>query len=74
LQPFIDAAKKANQVVVIDGCPVGCAEKVLEHVELSPVSYVLTQMGLEKGKTEVTPKVINEICDKIKADFINSSK
>jgi len=70
LQPFIDAAKKANQVVVIDGCPVGCAEKVLEHVELSPVSYVLTQMGLEKGKTEV----INEICDKIKADFINSSK
>ncbi|SDE68981.1 putative zinc-binding protein [Sporomusa acidovorans] len=23
MQPFIDAAKKANQVVVIDGCPVG---------------------------------------------------
>ena len=74
MQPFIDGAKKANQVVVIDGCPVECAKKVLEHVEISPISYVLTQMGLEKGKTEVTPKVVNEICDKIKADFINSSK
>jgi uncharacterized metal-binding protein len=69
MQPFIDAAKKANQVVAVDGCPVGCAKKVLEHVEISPVSYVLTQMGLEKGKTEVTQQVINEISEKIKADL-----
>lgn len=69
MQPFIDAAKKANQVVAVDGCPVGCAKKVLEHVELSPVSYVLTQMGLEKGKTEVTQQVIDEISEKIKADL-----
>lgn len=69
LQPFIDAAKMANQVIVVDGCPVLCAKKVLEHVEISPASYVLTEMGLEKGKTEVTSQLINEITEKIKADF-----
>jgi len=69
MQPFIDAAKKAEQVVVIDGCPVLCAKKVLEHVDVAPVSYVLTQMGLEKGKTEVTQQVINEISEKIKAEL-----
>ncbi|CQR70856.1 DGC domain protein [Sporomusa ovata DSM 2662] len=69
MQPFIDAAKKANQVVAVDGCPVGCAKKVLEHVEISPISYVLTQMGLEKGKTEVTQQIINEISEKIKAEL-----
>ena len=75
MQPFIDVAKKAEQVVVIDGCPVVCGKKVLEHVEIFPVSYVLTQMGLEKGKTEVTQQVINEISEKIKDDLNkNTSK
>lgn len=69
MQPFIDAAQKASQVIVIDGCPVLCAKKVLEHVEISPVSYVLTQMGLEKGKTEVTVQLINDISEKIKTDL-----
>lgn len=72
LQPFIDAAKKANQVIVVDGCSVLCAKKVLEHVDISPASYVLTEMGLEKGKTEVTSQVVNEISEKIKTDFVKS--
>lgn len=69
LAPFIEAAKTAEQIVVVDGCPVLCGKKVLEHLELSPVSYVLTQMGLEKGKTEVTPQIICEVSEKIKADL-----
>ena len=72
LQPFIDAAKTANQVIVVDGCSVLCAKKVLEHVDISPVSYVLTELGLEKGKTEVTSQVVNEISEKIKTDFVKS--
>jgi len=72
LQPFIDAAKKVNQVIVVDGCSVLCAKKVLEHVDISPVSYVLTEMGLEKGKTEVTSQVVNEISEKIKTDIVKS--
>lgn len=70
LQPFIDAAKKANQVIAVDGCSILCAKKVLEHVDISPSSYVLTEMGLEKGKTEVTLQVVNEIKEKIKNDFV----
>jgi uncharacterized metal-binding protein len=69
MQPFIDTAKKASQVVVIDGCPVLCAKKVLEHVDINPLSYVLTEMGLQKGKTEVTQEVVDNISNRIKADL-----
>jgi len=63
---FIDVAKKAEEVIVIDGCPVLCAKKVMEHVGVEFTSYVLTDMGLEKGKTEVTKELINDISNRIK--------
>jgi len=66
MKPFIDAAKKVEEVIVIDGCQVICGKKVMEHAEINAVSYILTDMGLKKGKTEVTSKVINDICNKIK--------
>ncbi len=66
MKPFIDAAKKVEEVIVIDGCQVLCARKVMEHTEINAVSFVLTDMGLKKGKTEVTQDVINDICNKIK--------
>lgn len=74
MQPFIDTAKKAEQVIVIDGCPLLCAKKVLEHVDIAPISYVLTQMGLEKGKTEVNSQVIDDISEKIKADLSKNDR
>ncbi|HWR39026.1 MAG TPA: putative zinc-binding protein, partial [Patescibacteria group bacterium] len=66
MKPFIDAAKKMDEVIVIDGCPVLCARKVMEHAEIPAKSYVLTEMGLEKGKTTVTPELIADICQRIK--------
>lgn len=66
MKPFIDAAQKVEEVIVIDGCQVLCGKKVMEHAEINAVSYILTDMGLKKGKTEVTLEVINDICNKIK--------
>jgi uncharacterized metal-binding protein len=51
LSGFMQSAKDVPEMVVIDGCSVGCAKKILEHGEL-PVKrhLVLTDLGIEKNK------------------------
>jgi uncharacterized metal-binding protein len=65
LESFIDAAKAAEEVVAIDGCPVFCAKNILENAGLTPVSVLLTDMGCEKGKTPCTPAVVNSLAEQI---------
>ena len=66
LSGFVASAKGADEAITIDGCPVACAKKNLEHIEVSPKSFILTEMGLVKGKTEVTNDVVEVVCRKIK--------
>ena len=65
LSGFVASAKGADETITIDGCPVACAKKNLEHIEVSPKSFILTEMGLVKGKTEVTNDVVDVVCRKI---------
>ena len=67
---FVENAKTAEFTVAIDGCPTSCARKVLEHVGAKTQSFVITEMGYAKGKTEVTDEAVNDIAAKI-ADEIN---
>jgi uncharacterized metal-binding protein len=47
---MIESAKAADLLVAIDGCPVKCAAKTLDHAGLHPeVSLVITDMGIEKS-------------------------
>lgn len=62
---FIESAKGADENIAIDGCPVACARKNLECIGIKPKSYILTEMGLVKGKTPVTERIIDEISSKI---------
>lgn len=65
LSGFIASAKGANNIV-IDGCPVGCGKKIFEDNSLPYTQIVLTELGVEKGKTEITADVIREISGKVK--------
>jgi len=65
LSDFVETAKAADLNITIDGCPVACARKSLEHIGVTPKSYVLTEMGLVKGKTQVTEEVIDDMFEKI---------
>lgn len=67
LSGFIESAKTASENITIDGCPISCAKKNLEHIGITPKSYILTELGLVKGKTLVTQEVINDICNQISA-------
>lgn len=67
LKPFIEAAKAADTVITIDGCEILCAKKLLENIGLEPQTVVLTDMGLEKGKTTPSPELTDSLCRSITA-------
>ena len=67
---FVESAKGAEENITIDGCPVACAKKILEHIGVSPSkSYILTEMGAEKGKTPATKEIVDAISNKIKKNL-----
>jgi uncharacterized metal-binding protein len=47
---MIESSKAGDLLVAIDGCPVKCAQKTLEHASLKPeVCVVITELGIEKS-------------------------
>jgi len=62
---FIDAAKEVETVVTVDGCPVGCAKKIIENIGITPHTIFLTEMGVVKGQTSVTPELINQMTQSV---------
>lgn len=49
---FVQAAQElARNMVVVDGCSVGCARSVIEHLHIPVATYlVLTDLGIEKSE------------------------
>lgn len=46
---FVRSAKDAVDMIVLDGCPIACAAKILEHVEAPVMNhFIFTEMGVEK--------------------------
>ena len=47
---MIESTKVGKVIVAIDGCPVACAKKTLEHAGFNIDEYVeITGMGIEKN-------------------------
>jgi uncharacterized metal-binding protein len=77
LSGFVQSAKDVPAMVAIDGCPVACARKILEHAEIPLKAYVaVSELGIEKNmdtnlKREEVEKVkvaVKEACNRLKAD------
>ena len=65
---IIESTKQAKKVIVVDGCPVSCAKKMVEHVGINIDHYiVVTEEGIEKipGKFDIRDEEINKIKDLI---------
>ena len=65
LSGFIASAKGADENIVIDGCPKTCGKKIFKHLDIPCRSYVLTEMGLVKGKTPVTDEIVDKMAKEI---------
>ncbi|MBF0495571.1 MAG: putative zinc-binding protein [Deltaproteobacteria bacterium] len=68
LAKFVKAASDAPQVVVIDGCSVGCAKAIMDQAQVSVGSYlVLTDLGIEKNKNlDLTQDQITQVKEAVR--------
>ena len=62
---MIESTKAANKLIAIDGCPVACSKKTLEHAGFKVMAFNLKDMGFEKGKTKVNDQNIEKAASKI---------
>lgn len=50
LNGFVQSAKDVPALVAIDGCPQGCAKKILDHAEVPVRTYLtISDLGIEKN-------------------------
>ena len=62
VESFITNTQAAGKILVIDGCPVDCAKKTLEHAGFSGfLHFKVTDLDCEKGKSPATYETINRI-------------
>ena len=68
---IVETTKAADEVITIDGCPIACATKTLEHIGITPKAFEVTGMGFKKGKSPVNEEAINKVFSEIKAVLEN---
>lgn len=61
---IIEATKQAKKVIVVDGCPVACSKKMVEHVGINVDHHIIiTEEGIEKtpGKFDIAEEEMQKI-------------
>ena len=59
-------------MVAIDGCPVQCAAKTLQHAEIEPaIQIIVTELGIEKSHDHLAPdeKACSKVVEKVKEEL-----
>ena len=65
---FVQSAKDVDEMVVIDGCPIGCARGVLKQQGVPERNYlVVTDLGIEKAKRfDLDPAEVDRVKDAVR--------
>ena len=74
LSGFIASAKAADSNIVIDGCPIACGKKIMENRDLEYIHILLSEYGVEKGKTEITDELVSAVAEKIDSEIRKTSR
>ena len=57
IKGMVKAGKEADLMISIDGCPVQCAAKTLQHAEIEPaIQIIVADLGIEKSHEMVLEK------------------
>ena len=70
---MIASAQAGKRLVGIDGCPVACTKKTMEHAGLSLTDYVLiTELGFEKAPRTgaVNREAVQKVKEAVKSKII----
>lgn len=72
---LVESTKTAKKIVAIDGCPVACARKTLEHAGFKvDVHVVVTELGIQKVLGFIMDVgEINKVVEKIKGELADES-
>ena len=62
---MIESTKAGKMLIAIDGCPVGCAKKTLEHTGFNIDEYIqVTELGIEKNHNlNLNPFDVDKVAD-----------
>lgn len=64
----LKSARGSQLNIVIDGCPTACGRKIFERLGLPHTSFILTELGVEKGKTLIDESVIADTTQRIQKE------
>jgi uncharacterized metal-binding protein len=62
---FIESARSAAKNIVLDGCKVACGAKIMEKNGLPFSHFIMTDYGVEKGKTDITGQLVETVAKSI---------
>jgi uncharacterized metal-binding protein len=71
---FVQSAKDTDHIVVIDGCPVGCAKATLAINGIEAENHVvITDLGIEKNKElTVNPQDVERVKSVIRKGMMDT--
>jgi len=66
---IMTSAREAGEVIVIDGCPQECANKIVRNAGITPGQYiVVTEIGIQKGPRSLrNPDDIDRVVREVEA-------
>lgn len=71
IKGLVKSGKDADLMISIDGCPVQCTAKTLQHAEIEPaIQIIVTELGIEKshdilGDEEGCSIVVNKVKEEL---------
>jgi len=66
LPRFLEEAKTADELIVIDGCPISCGQIIFAKLGIPIRHFATTEEGVEKNKTPITEELIETVKESIK--------
>jgi uncharacterized metal-binding protein len=65
LSGFLASARGTDVNLVIDGCAVACGQKLFQKRDLPITHVVMTNFGVIKGETVITPNLVDSVSQKV---------
>ena len=67
VEQIVTNTNLAESLISVDGCDNDCSLKVLEAAGFRPALHIrITDLGMEKGNTPITPRHIETVTDEIR--------
>mgnify|MGYP001182257736 CR=1 FL=1 len=65
VEGIIKSTGTATKILAIDGCALDCTKKSLAEAGITRINHLrLTDLGFEKGKTDINAATIAQVVDK----------